>query len=118
MPRGDIGFIPVAIDVDAVFAVLQYGEGGVRRIDLDEIIVIEMTNAQDHGAVGQTELRGAIIELKKCQTGFRAHAHGSRTDMQFSPRVAIGPTIVARGKRALRIRGYPVTLASPLTGNS
>src|SRR5947208_4505842 len=26
-----ICFIPVAIDVDAVFAVLQYGEGGVRR---------------------------------------------------------------------------------------
>src|SRR6184192_1516359 len=35
MPRGDIGFIPVAIDVDAVFAVLQYGEGGVRRIDFN-----------------------------------------------------------------------------------
>ena len=114
MPRGDIGFIPVAIDVDAVFAVLQYGEGGVRRIDLDEIIVIEMTNAQNHRAVGQTELRGAVIELKKRQTGFRSHADGSRTDVQFSPRIAIGPKIVARGKRAIRNRGNPVALASRL----
>src|SRR5437667_10422000 len=100
MPRGDIGFIPVAIDVDAVFAVLQYGEGGVRRIDLDEIIVIEMTIAQDHGAVGQTELRGAIMELKKCQTGFGAHAGGSRTDVQSSSRSAICQRIVVRVKRA------------------
>src|SRR5438132_12493061 len=115
MPRGDIGFIPVAIDVDAVFAVLQYGEGGVRRIDLDEIIVIEMTNAQNHRAVGQTELRGAVIELKKSQTGFRSHADGSRTDVQFSPRIAIGPKIVARDNAAIRNSRGPVPLASRWT---
>ena len=112
MPRGDIGFIPVAIDIDTVFAVLQYGEGGVRRIDLDEIIIIEMANAQDHRAVRQTELRGAVIELKKRQTGFRSHAHGSRTDVQFSPRIAIRPKIVTSCKRAVRHRGNPVALAS------
>ena len=58
-----------------------------------------------------------VIEIKKCDAGFRIHANRGRTDLQFSPRILVSPQIVAGGQGSIGDSLYPVAFAARLKGN-
>ncbi len=110
----NIRHVPIAVDVDPVFASVLQIERQVRSVHFDDIVVIEMANPKNDRACGQPQLRGAVVKFEEGDTGFRSQAYRGRTDMHFSARAQVTPKIVAGGQRPVGHCGYPVALSARL----
>src|SRR5580698_836550 len=61
-PHGDIGLVAGGVYVDAVLAGTLNLKGGIRRIDLEAVVVIKMANAEYERTLRQTDLSGVVVE--------------------------------------------------------
>src|SRR5580700_10912573 len=113
-PDADIGHVPIAVDINPVFAGMLQIEGQIGSVYFDDIAVIEMANPQDDRACRQAQLRSAIIEIKQRDAGFRRQSDRGRAYMHFGARALISPKIVARSQRPVGHSGYPVALSARL----
>ncbi len=116
-PNRGIGLASIGIHINPIFAVTLYLKCQIRRVDFEVIFIVEVPHADDNGPLRQLQLGGVVIDIKKCNAGFRIHANRSRTGLQFSPRILVSPQVVAGGQRTIGDSLYPVALATGLEGH-
>src|SRR5579864_8043656 len=112
VPDGGDGLISILAHVDAVLAGLQQAEGYVWSIDLVVVIVVDVTHAHDQRTLRQADLRGAVVEGEKSDSGLGAQTDCRRTDVNFRAGIFVGPQIIASHHGAVRHAGDPVVFAS------
>ncbi len=97
-----------------IFTGTLNGEGQIGSVDLDRVIVVEVADANQEGALREAQLHDAVVEFEEGQAGFTAQANRSRSNVQFGARILIGPKIVAGGQRTIRNGVDPVAFAAGL----
>ena len=109
--------VAVGIDIDAVFAGALQREGQIWRVDFIGVATIEPAHEHVHRALRQLNLHGAIVKIQECNSCLAADANRGAADMQFTPRVSVGPQIVTHGERAIGIRLHPIRFTARLEGD-
>ena len=87
------------IDVDAVVAGAQQGDGTVRSIDFEGLVVVQIAQADVEAALANAELRHAVVEVEKLDGGLGAEANRGGTDVHFGAGILVGPEVIAGGHR-------------------
>jgi hypothetical protein len=101
----------VRIHFDPVCARLPEGEGEVRRVDFEHLVLIEAAHADIQRALRQLQLGDLVVEIEDGYAGAGAHANHRAADLDFGARTRIRPEAVAGGQRPVDRGLYPVILA-------
>src|SRR4029453_4178486 len=108
----DRGRDAVGIHFNPVFAGLPQGKGDIRRIDLENLVRFEMTDADIQYPLRQLELSDLVVEIKHGYAGTSVHADHCSADLNLGPRARIRPQAVASRQRPIDRCLHPIVLTS------
>jgi hypothetical protein len=95
--NGHGGDLAVGIGIDAIAARAQQRHGAVWRIHLVAFVLIQVADRNIDSAIGETQLRHAVIQIQKGDSRVRIHSDGGGTDVQFGMRAVVGPQVIPYG---------------------
>ena len=94
-PHGDGGRVPAGIDVHAIRAGAEQGDGAAGRVDLEALVIPQVAYPHVERALRQPHLHGAIIERQEAERSLRREAERTRAHRDLGARVRVGPQMVS-----------------------
>ena len=113
----DHGGVAGGVGIDAVVASAEEGDCALGRIHFIEVGVFEAAEADFHGAFGEADLHGLVVEIEETEVGLAVKAEGVGSDVHFSAGAGVGVDVVAGGERVIECRGGPGIDGSGLEGD-
>lgn len=114
---GNAGGVTGFVHVNAERAGLLDIEDHVRRIDLVQIALPQLANAEIQAAFGKPYLGDALVEVQKGKCGHAAKMESRLPRLQFGAGIFVHPNLVSNGHGAIFGGIAPVALAARLQGN-
>ena len=114
LPNSNEGHVIVGVDVEAIVAALDDGEGGVRSIDLVDLAGEEFAHVEEQRALVEFDLDGIVADIAQRDASFGVHAEGAGSDLDLSTRIFVRPNAIGSGHRPIQCARDPVIDATGL----
>src|SRR4030095_9756772 len=111
--RGVTGFI----HVDPVNSRTKDRKGEVRSVDFKQFVLIEASNADVQRALSQSNLSGAVVQVKKGKASLVAETNCRGAKIQLRARTVIRPQFIPDRQWTVDHRGGPVICTCRVKGN-
>ena len=105
------------VHVDAVPAGAENGEGQIRGVYFESVVVVEPAHANVQRAFGQTDLGHIVGQVQKRKAGMIGQPDHRVAQMQFRAGTFIRPKFVAGGYGAVDDRRNPIIRACRIERN-
>src|SRR5262249_49479723 len=114
LPYRDQRGVAVRVNVKAIVSRLEQREGGVRRVNLEDLIVREARNLNVERSLVQLELHHVIGEVGQRDAGLASHANRGAANMQLCAGIFVSPQTIGRRDRTVDRGGRPVVYSARL----
>ena len=115
--NGDDGGVSVFGCIDTVAARLKDGKGLIGGVDFENVVAIEIPNANVNRAGAELDLNRAVVQIEKREASVRREIDHGRSELNFRSRIAIGPQLVTCRHGTIRNGLHPLRFSSGLEGN-
>ena len=113
----DHGVGAVCARLHPITARLVDRERQIRRVDFENIVLVQFPHANVDRARRKLDLNRVIIQIQKREAGIGIQTNHCRPQLQLGARILIRPELVARRQWTIRHRSHPIRLARGLERN-
>jgi len=107
--NGDIRGLRVGVGANPVLTGIEHRESQTWRIDLEILVLCEISGANRENAFRHMNLDRLVIQVQELECRVRVQTQRSRSHMNLRPSTSADPDLIASGKRTVDVGIHPVS---------